>query len=121
MTKVHEKADFVKSDIRDLSRFPSDFATAAEPFTKMLNNRLRRLEKASDKVRPILLEEIQDFSDGLTNLEALFGVLCEMYCELSDAHLLCQEVLDKKEHDYQVLFIKEWKRNLIANRKKQQQ
>ena len=85
-----------------------------------MNEDLQRLEKASDKSRPFILKNVQRISDGLTNLEALFGVLCEMHNDLGDAYLLCQEVLDKKEHDYQVLFIKEWKRNLIANRKKQQ-
>lgn len=117
-TKVQLNPENVKfSTIRDLGQFPGDFARAAEPLTKMLDNRLNRLENASDKSLPYLLEEIQMLSDGLSNLEALFGTLCEMYNDLGEACLRLEERRDYFSHQYEVMKVKEWKRNLIANRK----
>lgn len=85
LIEFSEKTKF--SGIRDLGRFPAEFQEAAEPLNQVLENRLRRIEKASAKSLPYLLEEIQLLSDGLTNLEALFGSLFEMYCDLGDACL----------------------------------
>ena len=88
MTKIAQFPEKVKDHrIRDLSHFPTDFRTAAEPLFKMLNNRLQRLDDANSKNIPYILEDIQLLSDGITNLEALMSTLCEMYSDLGETCL----------------------------------
>lgn len=91
MTKINEISQKIKRPpIRDLSSLPGEFLTAAEPLTRMLGDRLQRLETANDKSLPYILQDIQLLSEGLTNLEALYGALCEMYCELGDKCLFLE-------------------------------
>ena len=76
--------------LRNLTQFPEEFRQAAEPLTRMIETRLKRLETANSKNLPFILEDIQLLSDGLTNLEALLGSLCQMYCDLGDKCLFLE-------------------------------
>lgn len=81
----------VITGLMETERFLHEFEEAAKPIKSMLQQREGRLQFASEKSLPYILNDIKDLSDGLANLEALFGVLSDNYLRVKNSSIFLEK------------------------------